>query len=345
MSTVRPMPAMSIRGAPRFAAIVAAIGLLGPARASADDLDWFQLFRGVRYATQRIERPVPAQIHAVEVDLCAAGVSLRATAPAESASSTSTFGERTRVQLAVNGDFFREDLTPIGLAMSGGRLWDGAFDGRFDGFIAFGPGAARISTPLERVTAPPRWMSEVVGGLPALVLDGATLEIQPLAFCQVPNPRTAVGLSKDRRRLYLVVVDGRSKQSVGMTCGTLARWMHDLGVDRALNLDGGGSSTLWISGLGVINEPSDGQERIVSNHLGVYASGVGPAVSCPDPIVAGLDGVGACGAPVGWGVLPLWSEWSGVESVSSLEGFHEDRGGALCGPGDRFLTRWDRPAP
>ncbi len=88
------------------------------------------------------------------------------------------------------------------------------------------------------------------------------------------HPRTAVGLDRSRRWLYLVVVDGRQPgYSVGMTARELADLMMRIGADRALNLDGGGSSVLLVAARGdtldIVNRPSGGQPRPVPVLLGV----------------------------------------------------------------------------
>ena len=81
-------------------------------------------------------------------------------------------------------------------------------------------------------------------------------------------PRTAAGLTADGR-LLLVVVDGRQPGwSAGMSLRQLATLMQGLGAVSAVNLDGGGSSTMVVSGL-VVNRPSDGRERGVSSALAI----------------------------------------------------------------------------
>ena len=65
-----------------------------------------------------------------------------------------------------------------------------------------------------------------------------------------------------------MVIDGRQKSSVGMTLGQLAEYMRKLGSVQALNLDGGGSSTLVVRG-DVVNRPSDGHERRVAAAIAV----------------------------------------------------------------------------
>lgn len=89
------------------------------------------------------------------------------------------------------------------------------------------------------------------------------------------HPRTAVGVDRDTGRLLLLVADGRSRRSAGLTLRQLARELRALGADEALNLDGGGSSALVapdrLGRAGVRNRPSDGAERRVPNALVVRA--------------------------------------------------------------------------
>lgn len=120
----------------------------------------------------------------------------------------------------------------------------------------------------------PDWLAEgvtqAIGGGPRLVADGFIAisaeeeKFQPdIAFGRAP--RTAIGITPDNH-LLMVVVDGRSKDSMGMTLEELANLMLSLGATQAMNLDGGGSSTLVIRNL-VYNSPSGGKERLVHNGL------------------------------------------------------------------------------
>ncbi len=108
---------------------------------------------------------------------------------------------------------------------------------------------------------------DAMGGNPLLVKDGAVLDAQvdqTDAF-YARNPRTAVGVTSDGKML-IVVVDGRSSRSRGMTMRELAELMQTLGAKDALNLDGGGSSAMFLNGL-LVSRPSDGYERGVGNAL------------------------------------------------------------------------------
>jgi hypothetical protein len=87
------------------------------------------------------------------------------------------------------------------------------------------------------------------------------------------HPRTAVGIDRDTGQVLLLAVDGRHSFSRGYTMVEMAELMIDLGADEALNLDGGGSTTMVArrpsGGVGVVNSPSDGFQRWVSNALEV----------------------------------------------------------------------------
>jgi exopolysaccharide biosynthesis protein len=93
----------------------------------------------------------------------------------------------------------------------------------------------------------------------------------------LPQPRTALGWNK--KYFFLVEVDGRQLDvSLGMTFTQLAKYMLDLGCEQAMNLDGGGSATLWAFGA-VKNSPSEGQERPAPNALVVVKPNANPATA------------------------------------------------------------------
>lgn len=110
-----------------------------------------------------------------------------------------------------------------------------------------------------------------VSGDRPLLVDGTRVVINDVLL----HPRTAVGIDDDGNKVYLVVVDGRSTASRGYTMVELADLMYTLGAENALNLDGGGSSTLagpTAEGVfGILNVPSDGGQRRVPNGLGIFS--------------------------------------------------------------------------
>jgi hypothetical protein len=105
---------------------------------------------------------------------------------------------------------------------------------------------------------------DAIGGTPILVQDGK-VAVGPCSsqFCR-KNPRTAIGVTANGG-ILMVVVDGRRPNwSVGLSLRKLAKLMRGLGAVQALNLDGGGSTTMVVENE-VVNKPSDGHLRNVSN--------------------------------------------------------------------------------
>ncbi|MDE6266276.1 MAG: phosphodiester glycosidase family protein [Muribaculaceae bacterium] len=116
---------------------------------------------------------------------------------------------------------------------------------------------------------------QMAGGKPMILSGGEVLDTQDALDHLVSlNPRTAIGYDRAGTRLVMLVVDGRTGTSAGVVSRQLADIMRYTGCTEAMNFDGGGSSTLYVQGLGVRNHPSDGRERAVTN--GVYAVAVAP---------------------------------------------------------------------
>lgn len=108
---------------------------------------------------------------------------------------------------------------------------------------------------------------QTLGGNPTLVEGGRVVigRSKSDPFFR-RHPRTGVGIARSGR-VFLVTVDGRQKRSRGMTLRGFATFFrHYLGARWALNLDGGGSTTMVVKGR-VINRPSDRSERPVSSAL------------------------------------------------------------------------------
>lgn len=123
---------------------------------------------------------------------------------------------------------------------------------------------------------------EAAGGTPRLLRDGEICtdyaqEGIATGFVTTTHPRSAIGSTADGR-LVLAVVDGRQYNATGMALPDLARLMKRLGCVDALNLDGGGSSTM-ATHFGVLNSPSDGRLRALPNGVAVFA----PETTLPSP--------------------------------------------------------------
>ncbi len=112
-----------------------------------------------------------------------------------------------------------------------------------------------------------------ISGGAILVKDGETPKFS--SNISGTHPRTAIGLSKDNKTLYLITVDGRQKKSIGMTQTELSEFLIEKGIYTAINLDGGGSTTMVAQKLGdtalsIINSPSSGSLRKVTNAIGIF---------------------------------------------------------------------------
>ena len=122
----------------------------------------------------------------------------------------------------------------------------------------------RLDVSYEPVEGEPKsWLlaQDIVGGAGLLIRDGRDIEDWSIerfnqGFAENRHPRTMIGTAADNT-IWLVTVDGRQPElSVGMTLGELRALARRLGLVNALNLDGGGSTTMWVQGQ-VVNRPSD----------------------------------------------------------------------------------------
>lgn len=134
-----------------------------------------------------------------------------------------------------------------------------------------------LSLEMKGPTDEAKAAQHAIGGFPRLVKD-KKLAIKPkeeTGFFQNRHPRTAVGVLS-KKKLALVTVDGRTEAGAGMTILELARLMKKLGAQSAMNMDGGGSTIMWIQNKGVVNYPPGNEKadaqgvRPVSDGLAVY---------------------------------------------------------------------------
>lgn len=253
----------------------------------------YQLYPGVTY--QRIIRYLPHAMiaHIVIIDRKNANYSYVITRPDEidrpagplDARTTSQFLEEYGVQIAINGDGFfpwwsnnpmdyyphiGDPVTPNGFSAAFGEIYArGSQDPTPEPTLY-------ISRMNELVfNRIPGRVHHAISGDRMLMLGG---EIVDGLDDEDIDPRTAIGVNRNGRWVYLVVVDGRQPfYSAGASLQELADLMKDLGAFYAMNLDGGGSSTLVVQGADggavILNSPIDqyipGRERAVANHLGI----------------------------------------------------------------------------
>ena len=248
-----------------------------------------QLFQGVQYIREVKDSPRPMVVHIVTIDLTAPGIRVLVTPPEDpeasrplSARTTSEFVEGFGVQLAINGGGFKpwyangffyyphtgDRVRPLGYAVSRGVQY-GKDNGK-QPILYFSPNnkASILQAPSNVYNA--------LAGLDWIMQNDEALE----DLDERPQPRTAVGVNRSGTKLVLVVVDGRQPgYSEGATLNEVVRIMRANGAWDAINLDGGGSSTLVTTNeegeVVVLNSPIHqsvpGVERPVGNHLGIFA--------------------------------------------------------------------------
>lgn len=144
-----------------------------------------------------------------------------------------------------------------------------------NGFVAVGPkkqldqfvDAKNVQFEVSTI---PNWdnVNHIISGGPYLVKNSQVFvdtNEQKLGAIGGRNPRTAIGYTADNN-FIIVTVDGREKASVGMTLNELANFMQSIGCYNAMNLDGGGSTVLYVNGR-VVNHPQVQGGIALSNAL------------------------------------------------------------------------------
>jgi exopolysaccharide biosynthesis protein len=248
-------------------------------------------YPGVTYRSETRKDPA-MKLFWAEIDLSDPHVSLRVSPGGADPDGegrfqttlmpTSAIAQRERFDLAVNGDFFQaqkqEGQFAIpgyranqwalveGPAVTDGKAWSKSLKPRPALVVRQGGKVA-----IEQVGVPEGDLQQVISGAPMLVVKGKAVKYDSPA----KHPRTAVGVDEKGAKLVILVVDGRNPGvSEGMTLAELAQEFIRLGCFTALNLDGGGSTSMVMREPNaetwkILNRPSDGKERPVANALGV----------------------------------------------------------------------------
>jgi len=244
---------------------------------------WTNPNPGIRYLHRTTT--VPSSIHALVIDLSHPGVRIRATPYAERWQTVSEYATHNHLAAAMNGGFWGMFQRAQGVTAGGGSRWpDGSDDDEVGFFAVRRDGTAWIS-PCERLddNLGPQLISEAVSGQPMLVRNGH-MDVTSLDAFEGSNrrhPRSAVGVSRDGHTVVLIVADGRQGFSHGMTLYELARMFEELGAHSALNLDGGGSSAMFVAESGgIVNSPSGGRWEA---RLGLGASETHAPTPSPTP--------------------------------------------------------------
>lgn len=283
--------------------------LLSPALALADIPA--HPYPAVNYEHVSQQTPAPQQIYVATIDLSKPGVAVHVSRGGKDPDGDGPWqttlmqptkvADREHYDVVVNGDFFahlsgkdaegeaalKEFKGSTPAKVTGPAATDGVVWSRSDKPVNILCFDAQNRPSLVRATEPPADAKEAIHGHDLLVKDGKNVAppSDKPGFAKGPHPRTAAGFSKDKKTLYLVVVDGRTKgTATGMSLTELADVFVKLGADTAVNLDGGGSSVLAIRDpkshkMTIVNSPSDkdkqgvSHERAVGNVLGISVAG------------------------------------------------------------------------
>jgi len=252
-----------------------------------------KLYDGIVYRRVVHFLPRPMIAHVLTVDTRAQGIEFLVTASDTetetplNARTTSQFLQEFNLQLAINGGGFSpwwshspadyyphvgDPITPFGLTASNGDVyWLGD-----DTDIGTEPTLYIGRRNTLSFNNKPSHVYNAISGDRMLVQKG---EIVSDLDDKELDPRTAVGINRNGRYLYLIVVDGRQPfYSAGATFRELANLLIDQGAFMGMSLDGGGSSTMVRAGEAgqpvILNSPIDnyipGRERPVGTHLGIY---------------------------------------------------------------------------
>lgn len=185
---------------------------------------------------------------------------------------TSDFGKQANAIAALNGTFFDianggsvDYIKSDGVVINENRLGkNGKRAGHQSSAIVLKKGGINIA----KWDGTADWEKSLEGedimvSGPLLILDQTDEKLDPAnVFNKTRHPRTAVAITKNKR-ILLITVDGRNANSAGMSLFELTKLLRWLNADDAVNLDGGGSTTLWINNYlenGVVNYPTDNKK-------------------------------------------------------------------------------------
>ena len=217
-----------------------------------------------------------SRVHLLRIDLRAPGLQLHLSAHEERGRRIDAFSGTPRAAVSLNASFFDRRYTPRGVTVSDGRAWPELLVTNASPLLAC-DAALRCAVHFDDTTViDPRW-AMAVAGTPWLVRNGRMRsdadDATCAALCAREHPRTAAGLAGGGRWLVVVVAEGRRGAVRGITLAQLSAFMAGQGVQDAINLDGGGSSTLWLHGRAVMNRPdNEPAERPLANALHVFSA-------------------------------------------------------------------------
>lgn len=282
--------------------IISAITIAIACQPKCDDPDYLT-FKNAKWETTQIEKGITLKqyhfqgeeqifessqyISIIEIDIKAAAQGRWALAndPGK-ITRTSKFAADSGAVVAMNGTFYNMSVPYNSVSFfrkfgelcyefteNMGQRDNGAVAIREDGqvYLVAAP-VDSVGMALDKEWAINIAEPHVMGSGPLLMMDGEDAYLNEGSFNKNRHPRSA--LATNSKKVFLITVDGRAKGVAdGMSLPEFTKIMHYAAAEDALNLDGGGSTTLYVKGMGIVNHPSDNKkfdkegERYVVNSL------------------------------------------------------------------------------
>ncbi len=200
--------------------------------------------------------------------------------------ATSVFARENDAVAAINGSFFAANMPYNSvdyIRVDGEELAPNSYDAsgkrriHQQGALHIKDGVLSIERPASEDEVASKWEQSLVGedvltSGPLLRIDGRDETLDSTSHVTVRHPRSVIATKADGTTM-LITIDGRSQSAEGMSLFEVQNLVRWLGVDAALSLDGGGSTTMYTEKFGVVNHPSDNKkfdnkgERTVANAI------------------------------------------------------------------------------
>ena len=301
-----------------FAAALALVGASALTSAQAQIVSvtpYTPIYQGIDEATATIQASAgTAYGYVMQINLDAPGIGFTTTpltaggsaggAVETTSQTTAQFLQSTGAQVAINANTFNTccsttapaNETLNGLAVSNGQLVSPDAAGTADLLLTANNQASMVAGGTANLSG----VANAIAGFGYVVQGGVNVASGASGANTASDPRMLVGLSQNDQYLYLVAIDSGSSDGNGVTGSEEANVMLALGAYTAINLDGGGSTSMVVQGTNgkpqVLESPFTGAERYDGNNLGVYALPLAPVPLPPSLLLFGSAALGLMAA-------------------------------------------------
>jgi exopolysaccharide biosynthesis protein len=255
------------------------------------------LHPGIRYERVVWQKPRPIVLHVATIDLTQPNLGVLVTPGIMAndqheitAMTTSAFLQKHQLQFAVNASYFfpfQEDspwayypksgdrVSVVGQAIANGQTYSQAEPQSKWSMICF---STQNQVQILPQPTCPKDTQQAVSGNEVMLFDGKPMAQATASDADKPYPRMVFAHDRSGKKLWVIAVDGKQPAySEGIKIKELVPFLQQLGADRAINLDGGGSTTMVTAtpqGSKLLNAPIQNKipmtERPVANHIGFF---------------------------------------------------------------------------